>query len=84
MLRFLSPYRLLFFFFNMTVDLRVILSNWSYPFALPWLDNEEGDMQPTDIHSTISAYYKSMCLFRAVSLKVCQWCQCQQVNQSGI
>lgn len=64
MLRFLSPYRLLFFFSlpHLTVDLRVILFNWSYPFALARLDKEEGGMQSADIHSTIAANYTPVCL----------------------
>lgn len=65
MLRFLSPYRLLFLF-NLTVDVRVILFNWSYPFALERLDKEVGDMQSADIHSTIAANYTPMHLFRDV------------------
>lgn len=77
MLRFLSPYRLLYFL-NMTMDLR------GFPLTLPWLEKEDRDMQSTDIHSTISVNYTPMCFFREVSLKVCQWCQCQKVNQSGI
>lgn len=73
MLRFLSPHRPLFIYFlYLTVDPRVILFNWSYPVTLLRLAEEKGDMQSSDIHSTIAA---SVSLGKS-SVKVCQWGQC--------
>lgn len=54
------------------MDPRVILFNWSYPVTLLRLAEEKGDMQSSDIHSTIAV---SVSLGKS-SVKVCQWGQC--------
>lgn len=62
------------------MDPRVILFNWSYPFTLLRIAEEKGDMQSSDIHSTIAV---NVSLGKS-SVKVCQWCQCRQLGQSGV